>query len=185
MKTLNLIQGGEKLIEYITYPNIGMRFKGDLLLNLNLNLDYEYKCYEVNNCFNLRNNMDCFFRFSVVGKACNDVYFVISNMEIKESGGDLYDLFQKDYLLYNASEQLYYFNGDLLDITTIEFPNIHKDDGEIFFRVTVDGDVISGKNEKKSDFICNINFDKYIYIGFITGIGNGEEYEYKFISNNY
>ena len=40
MKTLNLIQGGEKLIEYITYPNIGMRFKGDLLLNLNLNLNH-------------------------------------------------------------------------------------------------------------------------------------------------
>lgn len=185
MNILNLLEGGDKIIEYITWPNIGIMFKGELFLKLALYLDVEYKCYEINNCFKLKTDMDCFFRFGVNGKACKDVYFVISNMEIKETGGDLYDLMQKDYLLYNASEQLYYLNGDVLDITSIKFPTIHKNNGEIFFRVTRDGDIISGLNEKKADFICNIKFDKYIYIGFITGIGNGEEYEYKFISNNY
>lgn len=171
----------------ITWPNIGVFFKDELLLRRIFygNVDYYYSKFD--NWQGLYSEKTWSFTMTNKYSNIDNVYFVISAREPKTfSSKDIYDLLSDSmpYVYYSVNRKEYVLNGDTINVDGIKFPNINKKKGTIFFKIEKNR-VFSGINIDKSGYICEIEFDKYFYMGIVINASNNEcEGDYYFISNN-
>lgn len=182
---LSLINQG--YIEYpsdqdqgITWPNIGLLFKGELLLR---NILYgsgsgKLKYYKFDTCFGMYSEMVWSLTMTCKYSSLDEVYFILTkNSPRNNSNKDIYHIVKDEpYLFYNVNRQEYINNGDTVETNGIDLPNIHKEEGTIFFKIEKNR-IFSGNNIDSAGYICEIDFNKYINIGIVVcGQGEGEYY---------
>lgn len=164
----------------ITWPNIGVFFKGELLLQHTF---YgpgsgKLKYYKFDNYFGMYSEKTWTITMTCKYSSLEDIYFIATkNTPKKNSNMDIYDIVgDEPYLFYWVNKQEYINNGNTVDTSGIDLPNIHKEEGTIFLKFEKNR-VFSGNDINSAGYICEIDFDKYINVGIVVcGEGEGEYY---------